>query len=37
MYADHDIYEAQLDVFKIFDNTRYPNTLTPNKIYEKES
>ena len=37
MHADHDIYQAKLDSLKLFDNTRYPNTMSPLITYDLNS
>ena len=37
MQADHDIYQIKLGCFKLLDNTRYPNTLSPLKNYNYKS
>ena len=33
MYYDHDLYRGSIGDFRIYDNTNYPLTLDPSKIY----
>ena len=37
MFRDHDTYSGHLGRFKLLDNTRYPNTLSPKANYPKGS
>lgn len=37
MHRDHDTYSGHLENFKILDNTRYPNTLSPLQTYPSGS